>query len=135
MSAQLKTNFQKGDRPMREEISEPQQWRSYTRKKSGESGSSWFSRRPSANAGPETIESLPLEAVDAVFEEESNHVEPMSGSRRDMVSQRPSGSKTVVESLQSTEGSDLLKNLSTQLDMLKTQQEHLQKLLSQAQGE
>jgi len=125
----------KGDRPMREEISEPQQWRSHTRKKSGESGSSWFSRRQMATAESEAIESLPLEAVDAVFADELNHVEPMSGSRRDMVSHKPSGSEAVVESMQSTEGSDLLKNLSTQLDMLKTQQEHLQKLLSQAQGE
>jgi len=120
---------------MREEISEPQQWRSHTRRKSGESGSSWLSRRPLATAGSEAIESLPLEAVDAVFAEESNHVEPMSGSRRDMISRKSTGTAAAVESLQSAEGSDLLQNLSTQLDMLKTQQEHLQKLLSQVQGE
>jgi len=116
---------------MREEISEPQQWRSHARGKTATTGY-WGSRRQSVGQGTDVITSMPLEAVDAVFAEELIRVEPVSGSRRDLVSQEPTGS-AVSEQMQSSEGNDLLQNLSAQLAMLKTQQEHLQDLLAQDQ--
>jgi len=115
---------------MREEISEPQQWRSHTRGKAATTGY-WGSRRQTVGLGSDLVASMPLEAVDAVFAEDSIQVESVRGSRRDLVSQEPTGA-TVAEQMQSSEGNDLLQNLSAQLAMLKTQQEHLQDLLTQA---
>ncbi len=120
---------------MRDEIREPQQWRSSTPSKTGtrkKMGSTNFGvlRRESTASGLGSIAALPVEAVDAVFADELVSVEPVRGSRRDLVSQ---GQAVVASSMQSPEGSDLLQSLSAQLAMLKTQQEHLQELLVQAQ--
>ncbi|NOY28789.1 MAG: hypothetical protein GXP28_01035 [Planctomycetes bacterium] len=117
---------------MRDEISEPQQWRSSTRRKMGETTSRVLPRQSAAH-GLGSIAALPVEAIDAVFADELVRVEPARGSRRDMVSQKPADRAVVAESMRSAEGNDLLQSLSAQLAMLKTQQEHLQELLVQAQ--
>jgi len=89
--------------------------------------------RQSAAQGLGSIAALPVEAVDAVFADGMIRVEPARGSRRDLVSPKPAGRAAVAEEMRSAEGNDLLQSLSSQLAMLKTQQEHLQELLVQAQ--
>jgi len=82
---------------MREEISEPQQWRTHTRRQTATTGCRG-SRRQAVGQGSDLIASLPLEAVDAVFAEESVHVEPARGSRRDLVSQEQTGAAVAEQS-------------------------------------
>ena len=67
-------------------------------------------RRRRIEATSNSLAYLPREAVDAAFAEESISAEPESDLQK-----------------------DLLQNISTQLGMLKAQQEHLQQLLAQAQ--
>lgn len=111
---------------MREEMSEPQQWRS-SRLSGAEQNSSWTVRRKASERTQESTPALANEAVDAAFADESIVMESVRGSRRDLVTQ---GSNASAK----TPGSDnLLQDISTQLAMLQTQQEHLQQLLDQVQ--
>ncbi len=112
---------------MREEISEPQHWRSHT------GNDSWSARRRIAAHATGTIASLPAEVVDAAFADESSSVEPIRGSRRDLAT--PNGVELASVAGQDTSVScpDLVQSLSTQLDMLEAQRAQLQRLLDQAQ--
>ncbi len=118
---------------MREEISEPQQWRS-SRLRSSEVNSSWAARRKMPEQISEAMPALAEEAIDAAFAEESIGVEPVRGSRRDLASLRTAAQTSPTGQSQTPEGSSLLHDISAQLAMLQTQQEHLQRLLDQAQG-
>jgi len=116
---------------MREEICEPQQWRAHSRGKALVTGSKG-TRCQAAVPRSDLIASLPLEAVDAVFAEDSLVLETVRGSRRDLIAQKTAGSVAVMEQMEPAADNDLLQNLSAQLAMLKAQQEHLQELLIRA---
>lgn len=97
---------------MREEISEPQHWR--TRSGNTSASNSWTVRRHQHK--------LPAEAIDAAFEDETTSVSPVRGSRRDATGEN------------ATSRPDIIQSLSTQLALLEAQREQLQKLLDEAQG-
>ena len=112
---------------MREEISEPQQWRSRTR-----SESSSEHRRNTSKAARSVV-ALPVDAVDAAFADELTIVEPARGSRRDPNAESRSDSAQNDSQTKSVGHAELLQNLSVQLAMLDAQREQLQRLLAQAQ--
>ncbi|MCG8450868.1 MAG: hypothetical protein MI725_14980 [Pirellulales bacterium] len=98
---------------MREDIREPQHWRSRSTPEV-----SWTARRRRSEH--------PTEIVDAAFEQELSGVEPVRASRRD------AGNHSSHENAPAPH--DIVQSLSTQLALLEEQREQLQKLLDQAQG-
>ena len=114
---------------MRDEISEPQQWRSSRQRNSG-AKNVWVARRKASVQTSETMPTLAGDVVDAAFADESIALEPVRGSRRDLASDE---NASQISTGQPTESAHLLQDISAQLAMLQTQQEHLQKLLDQVQ--
>lgn len=102
---------------MRDDISEPQHWRSSGRSGAG-MGNSWAGRRHRSE--------LQAELVDAAFEEETGPILPVRASRRDLPSQLPTD--------EPRRKPDIVESISAQLKMLEIQREQLQKLLEDAQG-
>ncbi len=117
---------------MREEISEPQQWRS-SRLSNTRMNGSWAARRETPEQTQGDTSSLATEVVDAAFADETIGIGPVRGSRRDLASQGNPGLGKATEKSPTAEGTNLLHDISAQLAMLQTQQEHLQRLLDQVQ--
>ena len=120
------------EKPMRDEITEPQDWRRSSGSHSDDEAS-WSARR-------RTRSPLPAEAVDAALADDSVGVEPARGSRRDCVSH---DSRTTVDHGvvaisadshvdETVSRNDLVQSLSAQLAMLESQREQLQRLLARA---
>ncbi|MCA9233060.1 MAG: hypothetical protein KDA57_20605 [Planctomycetales bacterium] len=93
-----------------------------------------MSRQKGVKGATNTLATLPREAIDEAFAEQPIVAESIRGSRRDLTGQHRQERTAVAQQAFSAEKADLLHNISTQLEMLKKQQEHLQRLLDQAQS-